>query len=575
VAEVAERARILVLDTSAAEPATDSLPSLADSDLVRTTSLTRGLELLRSEHFDGFYADTHDAGVLQRAANLLQAERILRTVPDGVAVVNPDLCIIWANTAFEAWCDGAAVGRAFYEALGSPEILGPDYSPFHAALTGRATRTQLKFQGGRYLDLFITPIHEPGGPITKLIGVARDVTAQVNQEQKLQALHQAGNELAPLAPEQLAEMSAEERIELLKLNIRRLTHDLFKYHVIEIRLLDRATGRLELLLQDGMSESAVHRVLYARPEGNGVTGYVAATGKSYLCLDTSVDPLYLEGASGARSSLTVPIIGPEGVVGTFNVESTQPNAFAENDRQFLEIFCREIALALHTLELLSAEKQSTASKSVDAVSREVALPVDDILTATTALLDRYIGHEPEMADRLRHILTAARAIKQCIQRVGEDLGTGPLARPGEPSVHSRLKGLRILVADNDERVRRSAHGILGRFGCIVETARDGKEALTMAKLGTYDVVLADIRLPDLGGYEMFHRLRQAQPKARVVLMTAYGYDPSHAIVKARQEGLDSVLYKPFRIDQLLSVLEKPEPPVPVVPPASSPAPTPA
>ena len=134
------------------------------------------------------------------------------------------------------------------------------------------------------------------------------------------------------------------------------------------------------------------------------------------------------------------------------------------------------------------------------------------------------------------------------------------AGPPGPEAHPRLKGLRVLVADNDERVRRSAHALLGRFGCVVETARDGQEALTMARIGSYDAVLADIRLPDVGGYEMFQRLRKAQPQARAILMTAYGYDPSHAIVKARQEGLRFVLYKPFRIDQLLDALESPDEP---------------
>ena len=46
----------------------------------------------------------------------------------------------------------------------------------------------------------------------------------------------------------------------------------------------------------------------------------------------------------------------------------------------------------------------------------------------------------------------------------------------------------------------------------------------------------------------------AQPQARVVLMTGYGYDPTHAIVQARQDGLRHVLFKPFRVDQLLTAL---------------------
>jgi len=63
-----------------------------------------------------------------------------------------------------------------------------------------------------------------------------------------------------------------------------------KYEVIEIRMLDRRTNKLEPLLAEGMTSQAEHRDLYAKAEGNGVTGLVAATGKSYLCTDASTDP---------------------------------------------------------------------------------------------------------------------------------------------------------------------------------------------------------------------------------------------------------------------------------------------
>jgi CheY-like chemotaxis protein len=518
--------------------------------------MSQGLTLLRGEPFDGIYADIHDPAARERAGQFLQAGNILEALDDGVAVVDPQLRVVWANATFLAWCDGPARGRGFYEALGSPETLGPDYSPFYTALAGSAVTTRLHCRANRYVELRVTPLHDAAGRVTQLITLGRDVTAEVQQQQKLDALHQVGGELAALPADQLAEMSVEERVELIKHNIRRYIHDLLHYDVIEIRLLDRKTGRLEPLLEEGMTPEAAGRVLYARAEGNGVTGFVAATGKSYACPDAATDPLYIEGASGARSSLTVPLLFQDQVIGTFNVESPKLSAFTSTDMQFAEIFCREIAAALHTLELLTVEKRSTASKSVEAINREVALPVDEILAATTAVLDRYIGHDPEMADKLRCILASARAIKQCIQKVGEDLA--PAGKPAggtEEPAQLRLKGMRVLVADSDERVRRSAHGLLGRFGCIVETARDGREALTMARLCTYDSILADIRLPDLSGYDMYHRLREAQPRARVILMTAFGYDPSHAIVKARQEGLRFVLYKPFRVDQLLDALD--------------------
>src|SRR5258706_13548565 len=104
------------------------------------------------------------------------------------------------------------------------------------------------------------------------------------------------------------------------------------------------------VLSVGMTDEAANRALRADTVGNGVTGFVAATGKSYLCEDTTNDPLYLVGAVNARSSLTVPLVLHDQILGTFNVESTRPGAFNENDLQFLELFSREVAVSLNTLE---------------------------------------------------------------------------------------------------------------------------------------------------------------------------------------------------------------------------------
>jgi hypothetical protein len=72
----------------------------------------------------------------------------------------------------------------------------------------------------------------------------------------------------------------------------------------------------------------------------------------------------------------------------------------------------------------------------------------------------------------------------------------------------------------------------------------------------YDVIIADIRLPDMNGYELLVKLREVRDLVPLVLMTGFGYDPGHSIVKARQAGIDLVLFKPFRVDQLLDTVEK-------------------
>src|SRR6185436_15160355 len=96
-----------------------------------------------------------------------------------------------------------------------------------------------------------------------------------------------------------------------------------------------------------------------RAEGHGISGYVAATGRSYVCFDTEKDELFLPGLAGARSSVTVPLRLHDKVIGTFDVESQQVAAFGEDDRQFAEIFGRYIAMALHMLDLLVVERSQT------------------------------------------------------------------------------------------------------------------------------------------------------------------------------------------------------------------------
>ncbi len=69
-------------------------------------------------------------------------------------------------------------------------------------------------------------------------------------------------------------------------------------------------------------------------------------------------------------------------------------------------------------------------------------------------------------------------------------------------------------------------------------------------------MISDIRLPDMTGYEFMVKLHEAIGFAPLVLMTGFGWDPGHSLVKARQAGLQAVLYKPFRLDQLLAAVEQ-------------------
>ncbi len=110
------------------------------------------------------------------------------------------------------------------------------------------------------------------------------------------------------------------------------------------------------------------------------------------------------------------------LIGTMNVESPKVAAFDYSDQQFLEIFARDIAVALNTLELLVAQQTNAAQRSCEAIHSAVALPIDDILLDTVNVMEKYIGHDSDVMQRLQGILRKAREIKRSIHTIGQTMG---------------------------------------------------------------------------------------------------------------------------------------------------------
>lgn len=497
---------------------------------------------------------------------MLMHEQILDGMPEGVVVLNEDNIVVWANQQFRRWSAGdELVDRSFYSLLGGPEILGPDFCPFHTSFaTGESSTTTLRTKDSRFFRVHATPLIDSELPEPHLVVTIRDVTTDEQQIQKIAAIHKAGIELANLKPEDVVRMELDQRIELLKANILHFTQDLLRFDVVEIRLLDPVTHELKSLLSVGLDKEASERPLFARTTGNGVTGFVAATGQSYLCEDTTDDPLYLTGFVGAKSSLTVPLMLDEDVIGTFNVESPKPQAFTESDLQFLEIFSRDVAVALNTLNLLTAQTANTAQASVEAIHGAVALPVDQILQEAVILLEQPPTDPKELTCRLQTILRSARDIRQVIQNVGQSMAPVqalPVGGVDEEPQRPKLRGRRVLVVDAEDDVRADAHRLLAPYGVAVETAHNGVEAVGMVRslhtLGGHDIIISALKLTDMSGYDLMMKLHDILGPVPLILSSGFGWDANHTLCKARLAGLHpkAIVYKPFLQPQLLDAIE--------------------
>ncbi len=115
-----------------------------------------------------------------------------------------------------------------------------------------------------------------------------------------------------------------------------------------------------------------------------------------------------------------------------------------------------------------------------------------------------------------------------------------------------LRGKHALVADDDEGIRQVVSTTLARLECECTLCRDGEEAIKAIVERDLDVVVSDIVMPHHDGYEVFAAAKHHSEQLAVVLITGFGYDPNHTVVRACKQGCEAILYKPFTPQQLIA-----------------------
>lgn len=118
-------------------------------------------------------------------------------------------------------------------------------------------------------------------------------------------------------------------------------------------------------------------------------------------------------------------------------------------------------------------------------------------------------------------------------------------RPGQPAVQAR----RVLVIDDEAGIRNLTARALGPAGFSVALAASGRQGLSIALWEPCDLVLLDLRLPDIDGEEILRRLRRERPRQAVLVSSATA-DPQ-AVARCRSLGARGYLPKPFTLTELI------------------------
>ncbi|MCG2679748.1 MAG: response regulator, partial [Kiritimatiellae bacterium] len=114
--------------------------------------------------------------------------------------------------------------------------------------------------------------------------------------------------------------------------------------------------------------------------------------------------------------------------------------------------------------------------------------------------------------------------------------------------------MKILITDDDRDLRFNLSGILKKEGYDVIEAGDGREALKMLQDNCPDLVLLDMRLPDIDGMKILEKMKKYDHDLTVIMLTAYS-DVKN-VVKAMKSGAYDYIGKPFNNDELLMTIKR-------------------
>ena len=125
---------------------------------------------------------------------------------------------------------------------------------------------------------------------------------------------------------------------------------------------------------------------------------------------------------------------------------------------------------------------------------------------------------------------------------------------GVNSVHTPITPAKILVIDDDEEMRSVLSDILRQSGCQVENTGSGREGFKNFSPTRYDIVISDLGMEEMTGWEIARRVKAESPSTAVALITGWGSQLEEEVV--RERGVDFVVSKPFRIEEVKQLVNR-------------------
>jgi CheY-like chemotaxis protein len=188
-------------------------------------------------------------------------------------------------------------------------------------------------------------------------------------------------------------------------------------------------------------------------------------------------------------------------------------------------------------------------------SKGAVTGVASLLAPTGRILD---GRDQWWIETAAHLVSAASACESIDEKLRElQPETNHEPRQDNFLDISSVGGLSVLVVDDDRSVNTLIRRYLTRKGYRVDSASHGLEAMRIFSPSKHDLVITDVVMPGMNGWELAATLRKAAPKLPVIIVTGYSSNNKGVWNKSflQSQGIVAVLTKPLDFDHLATILE--------------------
>ncbi len=481
-------------------------------------------------------------------------------INDGVVLLDRNGRVVQVNSAMEgmlgkSWNDLS--GQEIHNLLSIPPV--PEDSPFLRMLdTGQREAVDLTL-GDRWLRVTVDPIRDADGDINGGLCIASDITDRRRLEEELRRraeelaaadrrkdeflamlAHELRNPLAPISNAleaiRLARSNAAATEEALNIARRQIGHmarllddllDVSRFTRGKVRLR-KVPVDLTTILRQAVETS---RSLIEKNGHELLTSFPA-------------EPVWLNGDPTRLAQIVANLLNNAAKY-TDRGGRIALVADREGDEAVVRVRDNGIGLSAEMLPRVF-DLFAQADRSLDRSQGGLGIGLT-LVRSLVQLHDGNVSVESRGPGQGSEFIVRLPASSRA--------QSTPVANKDATSaVESAYPLLRLLVVDDSQDSARSLARVLKLWGYEVRVAHDGLEAIEAASTEAFDVILLDIGLPGINGYEVAERLRDHFGSARPVLVALTGYGQAEDLARSQSVGFDDHLVKPVNLERLREML---------------------